>query len=245
MSGAMITRWKTIASQTMTQSQVRERNSCQPSRRSRRKHGLAAGLGRAAAARLAGDGHAAALFGKARRRRVERTGARSRRPHRKRRSPGRKGCRWRSPSPNHGGHEHAAQGGAHGDAQAFGQTPQGVGLLQAAGAHGLWHEPGLGGAEERFGRAAQELQHDEFGDGRPAGDQQPGHDRLAGEAHDVGDEHHPLARQAVGPHAADQQEATSGTSPAAMTRPTSCIESWLIVEHGKSQRDRGDRAAYQ
>ena len=82
-----------------------------------------------------------------------------------------------------------------------------LGLLDLVLGHGLRHQPGVGRAEERLGRAEQRLDHDDLPDLDGAGEDQHRQQRVQREAHEVGDDHHPVARQPVGPHAADQQEA--------------------------------------
>ena len=153
----------------------------------------------------------------------------------------RQGVEADRPARTQGRHHHAAQGGAQSHAEAVGQPSQSVGLLQVPGADGLGHEARLRRPKERLGGAAHELQDDQLPDRRLVGDEQPGHGRLADEAHDVGDQHHPLPREAVGPHAADQQKEherneTGGHDDAEVGLRTD-------LEHGEGQRDRGDRAA--
>ena len=83
MSGAMISRWNTAASPTMTHSQVRERNS-DPALAQVSHEAAAARFGGAVRERAgAADAGRQAGLGGRHAARATRTGARPRRPHRK------------------------------------------------------------------------------------------------------------------------------------------------------------------
>ena len=82
----------------------------------------------------------------------------------------------------------------------------GLGLLDLLLGHRLRHQPGVGRPEERLGGAEQRLDHDDVPDLDGAGEDQHREQRVQREADQVGDDHHAVARQPVGPHAADQQE---------------------------------------
>ena len=109
------------------------------------------------------------------------------------------------PGPD-GRHDEAGEHGAEGDGAAHDQAREPVGLLQQRRAHDLRHEPDGGRPEERLADAHAHLQQRQvphFGD---SGDEQRRGDALQAEPQEVRDQHHLLTRQAIGPHAADEQE---------------------------------------
>ena len=119
-----------------------------------------------------------------------------RRVERERRSPRRARARARSPAPGRRTRRAVSK-------RADVALACWISLL----GHGLRHQPVVGRAEERLGGAEQRLDHDELPDLDAAGEDQRRQQRVQREAHEVGHDHHAVARQAVGPHAAEQEEA--------------------------------------
>jgi hypothetical protein len=72
--------------------------------------------------------------------------------------------------------------------------------------HRLRQQPVGRRTEERLGGAEQRLDHDQLPDPRAVSEDQHGEQRMQREAHEIGDDHHAVARQAIGPHAAEQQK---------------------------------------
>jgi hypothetical protein len=83
----------------------------------------------------------------------------------------------------------------------------GAGRLDLVLRHGLRDEPGERRAEERLGGAEAGLDHGDVPDLDFAREDQGGEQRMEAEADQVGGDDHEVARQPVGPHAADEQEA--------------------------------------
>ena len=79
-------------------------------------------------------------------------------------------------------------------------------LLDLLRRHRARQQTGVGGAEERLGRAEQRLDHHEMPDLHHVGEDQGGQQPVQRGAHEVGGDHQAGARQPVGPDAADQQE---------------------------------------
>ena len=79
-------------------------------------------------------------------------------------------------------------------------------MLQPRQADDLGHEASVGGAEESLAHAHPDLQDGELPHVGHAGDEQRGGRKLQHGAHHIGNEHHRAAREAVRPHAAEQNE---------------------------------------
>ena len=80
------------------------------------------------------------------------------------------------------------------------------GGLEVVGRHRLGHDPLLGREEERARDGPGEGDHRELPDLGPPGDEEHGRDGLRDARHEVRRDHHEVARQAVGDHAADEEE---------------------------------------
>ena len=66
--------------------------------------------------------------------------------------------------------------------------------------------PFAAGRKNASARAEQRLDRDQLPDLDGAREDQRGQQRVQREAHEIGHDHHAVARQPVGPHAAEQQE---------------------------------------
>ena len=88
------------------------------------------------------------------------------------------------------------------DSRRSGRWPAGSPPRAPSAAGGRWRP---GGRTPRRCRTAPRSR--QLPDLHVAGEDQRGEQRVQREAHEVGHDHHPVARQPVGPHAADQQEA--------------------------------------
>ena len=70
----------------------------------------------------------------------------------------------------------------------------------------LRHQARIRGLEERACGAEQQLDHDHLDDRRAARQDQDREHRVQRRAGEVGGDHDPVAREPVGPHAAEQQQ---------------------------------------
>ena len=104
-------------------------------------------------------------------------------------------------------HEHGRQRRAGELGDGLDRAERRLRRLDLALRHRLRDQPGVGGPEERLGRAERRLDQRDRPDLDVAGEDQRGQQRVQPEAHEVGHDHHAVPRQPVGPHAADQQEA--------------------------------------
>jgi hypothetical protein len=85
------------------------------------------------------------------------------------------------------------------------EAAQCVGLLVARRVvDDQWDEPDHGWAEERIGGPVDQEQHGELPDVCAVRQQQDRRRALGQQAHEIGCEHHELARQAVGPNTSDK-----------------------------------------
>ena len=79
-------------------------------------------------------------------------------------------------------------------------------LLDVRLGHGLRQEAVGGRPKEGLGAAEEHLDDHDLPDLHGAGEDQPGEQRVQREAHEVGRDHHALARQAIRPDAPDEHE---------------------------------------
>ena len=204
--------WTTIA-----QSQVRERNSCQPSRELAEEVG--APLVAPRGSRISARSERGDEVGAARR---------SRAP---------------SPEPT-AGDEQAAERGAADLRRVHRQAQQRVRLLEqrspARSAGRSRPRPGRRTRTRRRARAASATRCQISA--RP-GEQQRGGHACASAADDVRADHHVVPRQPVGPDPADEQEDDLRDHRARRGRARGRGRRAGQVEHGERERDRRDRAA--
>ena len=140
-------------------------------------------------------------------------------------------------------HEQAGQHRAQRDRHARHETAQPVGLLEPRAAHHLRREADRGRPEERLAHAHADLEQRQLPDLGHAGDEQSSRRALQPEAQEVRDQHHLLARQPVGPHAADEEEdgqrdQVGGFDDADVGGRAADLE------HGEGQRDHGEHDAH-
>ena len=76
--------------------------------------------------------------------------------------------------------------------------------------HGLRQQAAVGGLEERLGGAERSLDHHDLPNLNRAGEDQCGQKCMQARAREVGDDHDPVARQPVRPHAAKQDQRHQG-----------------------------------
>ena len=104
-------------------------------------------------------------------------------------------------------HERGRQRGAGELRDVREHRRDGVGLLDLVLGHRLGQQAGRRGAVERLGRSEEDADDHEVPDADLAGDDQQRQQRVQRKAREVGRDDEPVARQAVGDDAADEQEA--------------------------------------
>ena len=86
----------------------------------------------------------------------------------------------------------------------LGERPR---ILDLGLRHGLGEQAAVGRLEERLGGAEQRLDHDELPDRDRAGEDQHRDEGVQDRADRVRGDHDPVARQSIGPHPAEQEQA--------------------------------------
>ncbi len=129
--------------------------------------------------------------------------------------------------------------------RAVREPEQGVGLLEAAGADDAGDQAGRGREEERVRDAADDLEDDELPELRMAADQERSDCSLRREHDEVGRHHDEVARQAVGPDAADEDEEDLRDPDRGEHDPQVGGRAVQVVEDGERERDGCERAAEQ
>ena len=132
---------------------------------------------------------------------------------------------------------------AENERRALGQADQRVRLLQATSAGDLGDQSRRGGAEERGGAAHDRRRDHEHPELERSGDQSHRDERLGGRTKAVADEHDPPSRQAVRPHAADEDEEHACDRERGEHQPEVAGRPVQIRQHREGQRDGNQRIA--
>jgi len=155
----------------------------------------------------------------------------------------RRGVECQRPARADAADHESREAGADDRCRAIRQPQEGVRLLEPAGADDARDQAGRGREEERVRDAADELQDDELPELRAAADQERRDRPLSHEHDEVGRHHDEVARRAVGPDAADEDEEDLGDPDRGEHDAQVRRRAVQVVEDCECERDRSERAA--